>query len=118
MSISIADSQSSDAFAELMTQHQASLYAYLLSLTANSDIANDVLQETNVVLWREWRQYEPGTRFGAWARRIAHFQFMTFRQKQLRDRVFFDDDVVASLAVAGKQVDDHSDEHTDAQTTA
>jgi RNA polymerase sigma-70 factor, ECF subfamily len=36
----------------LMTQFQGRLYAYILSLIADADAANDVLQETNVVLWK------------------------------------------------------------------
>jgi RNA polymerase sigma-70 factor, ECF subfamily len=95
----------SEDFVRLITQFQGRLYAYLLSLLADADAANDVLQETNVVLWKDYRQYVPGSNFKAWAFRIAHFQCMAYRQKKLRDRVVFDDDVVAAIASESKAID-------------
>jgi len=90
----------------LMTQYQGRLYAYILSLLGDAEAANDILQETNIVLWRESRQYVPGTNFKAWSFRIAHFQCMAYRQKQLRDKIVFSDEVVAALAVESKELDD------------
>jgi RNA polymerase sigma-70 factor, ECF subfamily len=94
-----------DNFVELMTEHQGRLYVYILSLIADPDAANDVLQETNIVLWKESQQYVPGTNFKAWAFRIAHFQCMAFRQRRLRDKVLFSDEVVAALAIEAKELD-------------
>src|ERR1700675_2222510 len=74
-------------FVELMTQHQGRLYGYVLSLSGDPDAANDVLQEANIVLWKQSSQFKPGSNFKAWAFRIAHFQFMAYRQKRLRDKV-------------------------------
>jgi RNA polymerase sigma-70 factor (ECF subfamily) len=95
----------SDSFVELMTQFQGRLYVYILSLIGNADTANDVLQETNIVLWKESRQYAAGTNFKAWAFRIAHFQCMAYRQRRLRDKVVFSDEVVARLAIESKELD-------------
>jgi RNA polymerase sigma-70 factor (ECF subfamily) len=94
----------------LMTQFQGRLYAYILSLLGDVDATNDVLQETNVVLWKESSQYVPGTNFKAWSFRVAHFQCMAHRQKQLRDKVVFNDEVVATLAVESRELDDHYEE--------
>ena len=96
----------SDDLVALMTQFQGRLYCYILTLLADPNVANDVLQETNVVLWKESRQFVPGTNFKAWSFRIAHFQCMAYRQKQLRDKVMFNDDVVAAMATESKDLDD------------
>jgi RNA polymerase sigma-70 factor (ECF subfamily) len=98
-------SSQQDELIELMTQFQGRLYVYVLSLIGNPDVANDVLQETNVVLWKESKQYVPGTNFKAWAFRIAHFQCMAYRQRQLRDKVVFSDEVVAQIAAEAKELD-------------
>lgn len=97
-------------FVELMTQHQGRLYGYVLSLTADPDAANDLLQEANIVLWKQWRQFEPGSNFKAWAFRIAHFQFMAYRQKRLRDKVLFSDDLLSLLASEAKEVDERHEQ--------
>lgn len=100
-------------FVELMTQFQGRLYGYLLSLSGDPDAANDILQETNVVLWRQWRQFELGSNFKAWSFRIAHFQFMAFRQKMLRDKVLFSDELLATLATEALDEDDFHSERVE-----
>lgn len=99
-------------FVELMTQHQGRLYGYLLSLSADPDAANDILQEANIVLWKQWRQFQTGSNFTAWAFRIAHFQFMAYRQRQLRDKTLFNDDLLATLAGEAREVDQWHDERS------
>jgi len=93
-------------FVELMTQYQGRLYGYILSLSGDTDAANDVLQETNIVLWKQWNQFEPGSNFKAWSFRIAHFQFMAYRQKIIRDKVLYSDDLLSTLAWESKEVDE------------
>jgi RNA polymerase sigma-70 factor, ECF subfamily len=104
----------SEELVTLMTEYQGRLYVYILSLIGDANAANDVLQETNVVLWKESRQFEPGTNFKAWAFRIAHFQCMAHRQRRLRDRIIFSDEVVAALAVEAKELDDTYEERASA----
>src|SRR4029078_6183261 len=93
-------------FVELMTQHQGRLYGYILSLSGDPDAANDVLQEANIVLWKQSNQFEPGSNFKAWAFRIAHFQYMAYRQKRLRDKVLFSDDLLSLLTTEAKEIDE------------
>src|ERR1044072_9460440 len=93
-------------FVELMTQHQGRLYGYVLSLSGDPDAANDVLQEANIVLWKPSSQFELGSNFKAWAFRLAPFQLMAYRQKQLRDKVLFSDDLLSVLAAEAKDIDE------------
>ena len=58
------------------------------------------------MLWKESAQFVPGTNFKAWAFRIAHFQCMAHRQRRLRDKVVFSDEIVAALAIESKELDD------------
>ena len=96
----------SEDFVRLMTAHQGRLFAYLLSLLGDPDHANDVLQETNMVLWRDHAEFRPGSNFTAWAFRVAHFQVMAFRQRRMRDRLVYEDDLLETLASAARAVDD------------
>ena len=97
-------------FIELMTEFQGRMFGYILTLTGDPDVANDILQETNIVLWKQWQQFEPGTNFKAWAFRIAHFQFMAYRQRRLREKVLYSDDLLATLAAEYKELDELHDE--------
>ena len=81
-----------------LTDWQNRLFGYLVTLLSNPHDARDVLQETNLVLWRKIGDFEAGTDFGAWARKCAYFQALAFLRDRKRDRHLFDDDVLALLA--------------------
>ena len=83
-------------FVSQLTDWQSRLFAYLVTLLGGSTHdARDVLQETNLVLWRKIQEFEPGTDFGAWARRVAYYEALAFIRDRKRDRHVFDDDLVA-----------------------
>ncbi|HIE98077.1 MAG TPA: sigma-70 family RNA polymerase sigma factor [Planctomycetes bacterium] len=93
-------------FVQLLTSHQARLYAYVLSLVADADQANDIMQETNTVLWVKSSDFEIGTNFSAWMRKTAYFQVMAYRKKLARECVVFDDLLVGQLAEAASERDE------------
>ena len=88
----------SDDFLKPLTAAQTSLYAYITTLLPDRAAAQDVLQETNLTLWRKAADFEPGTNFTAWACRVAYFHALSHRRRVSRDRSVFDDDVFAYLA--------------------
>jgi RNA polymerase sigma-70 factor (ECF subfamily) len=60
--------------------------------------AEDVLQETNVVLWRKADEYDPARDFMPWAMRIAQLQAMAHLKRQKRVPMTFDESLLAILA--------------------
>jgi RNA polymerase sigma-70 factor (ECF subfamily) len=112
--MSATSSPETEDLVTLMTRFQGRLYVYILSLIGDPNAANDVLQETNIVLWKESSQFIPGTNFKAWAFRIAHFQCMAYRQRKLRDKVLFSDQVIAALAIEAKELDETYEERASA----
>ena len=69
-------------FLSELTGCQNQLFAYLVTLLGNVHDTRDVLQETNLVMWRRVHTFTPGTNFEAWSRRCAYLQALAF----LRDR--------------------------------
>jgi RNA polymerase sigma-70 factor (ECF subfamily) len=69
-----------DEFMGLYTQYQRRLYLYLLSLMHNVTDAEDLLQQTNYILWAKFDEFEPGSNFGAWACRIGYLEVLKFRE--------------------------------------
>lgn len=90
--------ENKDEFIRELTVAQPSLWAYVFSLLPDHVAAQDVLQETNLTLWRKADDYQPGTRFLAWASQAAYFHVLSYRRRVRRDRLVFDDDVLAYLA--------------------
>ena len=90
-------------FVQLLTSHQSRLYAYVLSLLGDRTQAEDVMQETNAVLWRKAHDFKLGTNFGAWMFKVACFQVMAHRRRLTRDRLVFDDDFLQDVAEDAEQ---------------
>lgn len=72
-------------FSRKITEHQQRLYGYIYSLVANSTVSWDILQETNIILWKKQSEFQPGSNFEAWARTVAHFQVLAFLRDRQRD---------------------------------
>ena len=86
-------------FIALLTSNQSRLFAYVLSLVGDRQQAQDVMQETNIVLWRKASQFKLGTNFGAWMLKVAYYQVMEHRRKMNRQAIFIaDDDFLSELA--------------------
>jgi RNA polymerase sigma-70 factor (ECF subfamily) len=57
-------------FEALALQYRPELYRFALQITSNPDDAEDLVQETFLRAFSRFHQFEPGTNFRAWARRI------------------------------------------------
>jgi RNA polymerase sigma-70 factor (ECF subfamily) len=90
--------EASAEFVGALMRSQRRLYAFIFSLTRNTSDAEDVFQETNLVLWEKSVDFQPGTDFTAWSFRIARFQILAFRKKRVRSREHLDDGLIALLA--------------------
>src|SRR5215212_1444766 len=96
----------------LMTQHQRRVFSYIYTLVPDRHDANDLLQETSLVICEKFHEFTPGTDFVAWACQIAYWQVRYSRQKFARSKIVFDQeilDVVAQTAssMAGELDDRH-----------
>ena len=83
---------------ELLTGVQQPLTRYVRTLVPNRSDAEEVLQETNLFIWRHADEYELGTNFAAWACSIAYYQVLTYRKRHARSRLCFSDALVEQLA--------------------
>jgi RNA polymerase sigma-70 factor (ECF subfamily) len=76
--------EKSKLFLRLFLQNQRRLYAYILTLLPNRADADDVLQETSLVLWDKFDAVSPPTEFLAWGRRVAYHKVLDFYKKSHR----------------------------------
>jgi len=81
---------------------QPRLYAFVLSLTGNPNEADDVLQNTNLVLLKKREAFRPDADFGAWAMQIARFEVQRLREFNARVRGRLDDVLVEQLAARAR----------------
>ncbi len=88
----------SPEFVQLFTHHQRRLFLYILSQVPNPIEAEEVQQETNVVIWSKFTQFRPGTNFLAWVSQIANFEVMKYRSRKKRDRMQFSDEFLQTVS--------------------
>ncbi len=78
-----------EEFVQLFTRYQRRIYLFILGQVPNPIDAEEVLQETNVVILRKHTQFEMGTNFLAWGCSVARFEILKHRDRYKRDRLHF-----------------------------
>lgn len=83
------------AFDTLLTRYQSYIYNYILRLIKDSDLANDLFQETFVkaIMTIKQKKYSGDGKFQAWLTRIAHNLIIDhFRQEKSAPMVSTDNE--------------------------
>jgi len=87
-----------EEFMGLFLRHERKLFRYIVTLLSSTSDAEDVLQETALLLWRKFDEYERGTNFHAWACRTAQLKVFEHRRKNRHVVSVLDPDVLEQLA--------------------
>lgn len=101
----------------LLTRHQRRIFSYIYTLVPNRADAEDLLQETNLVICEKFDEFEEGTDFAAWACQIAYWRIRYARQKFARSKVVFNQDVLDAVARTASELAPELDERHEALAT-
>lgn len=100
-------------FIKLLTSHQMALRDFLYSILPGCQDINDILQDTNVVLWEKMHTFKKGTSFKNWAFTVAKFKALRYcdNQRLQKQRFVFSDKVIEAITNAqslqSKEIIDH-----------
>lgn len=87
-----------DRIVQLIASCQRGLFLYICGLLFSRELAEDVLQDTNLVLWQKRAEYRAGTNFYAWACQIAFYKVCKVRDEQRRKVPTFSDVLLQRMA--------------------
>jgi RNA polymerase sigma-70 factor, ECF subfamily len=87
-----------ERFLELLGAHDRSLFAYIYSLTANWQDAEEVMQRLRIRVWQQFGEYEDDKPFAAWARAIAYYLVLAYRKEKSRQREFFAERILEAVS--------------------
>jgi RNA polymerase sigma-70 factor, ECF subfamily len=104
----------STEFLSLLTQHDRALSVYVYSLVTSNADADDILQQTKMVLWKSFAQFELGTNFLAWARKTAFHQILAYRRQKKKEHLPLEDDVLEAISHEVEKLSSHSDHRGEA----
>ncbi len=88
-----------ESFVRLLTKHERDLYRYIVSLLSGAAEADDVMQDTAIILWKKFGEYDAARPFLPWAFRFAYFEVLKLRRKKGRSRLIFSEELLGQLAV-------------------
>jgi len=92
-------SSENEAFLRLYSKHQRDLFKFIFTLVPNHADADDILQDSSVILWQKFGEFSIGTNFFHWASRVAYNKVRDFRKKAARNRLrFWTDDLIDAIA--------------------
>lgn len=73
-----------EEFVTELTANQAALQAFIVSLMPGDPGTDEVMQRTNITLWRKRDTYSPGTNFRAWAFECAKWTLRAYLKETRR----------------------------------
>lgn len=98
-----------EEFVQLFSRNQRRIFLHILVQVGNPADAEEILQETNVVIWSKFEQFQLGTNFIAWAFQIANYEVCKFRDRRRSNRLVFTDEMVDVLARESESMQDEFD---------
>lgn len=97
-SVPMNQSDKQKDFVRRLVAAQPRVFAYICTLVPDSNVAEDLLQETCAALWDRFDQFDPDSSFVRWAIGFAHVEVLSYRRDRARERVVFSDQLVEKLA--------------------
>jgi RNA polymerase sigma-70 factor (ECF subfamily) len=80
-----------------LTESQGRLRAFLLAALGNYEDADEVLQRTNLVLWRNASSFRIDADFMPWAVTLAKYEILSFYRDRGRDRHVFSQELAEQM---------------------
>jgi RNA polymerase sigma-70 factor (ECF subfamily) len=87
-----------DAFAKLFLRDQRRIYAYIATLLPDRDDAEEIFQQTSLLVWQKRNEFEQDRDFVRWACGIAHNLVRNLRRRSDRLNVNLTDEVLELLS--------------------
>jgi RNA polymerase sigma-70 factor, ECF subfamily len=88
-----------ERFLELHTKNHHRISAFVHSLVADWQDGEEIVQDTLVILWRKFDEFDPATEFFRWAARVAQYEVLNYRRRRNRQAVMLDIETINALAV-------------------
>ncbi len=103
-----------EEFFNAYTRDRDRLFGYIFTLVQHAADAEDVFQRCSLLLWRKFPEYDRDRPFLPWACGIAYFEVRNFMRSHRRDRLQFNDELIAQLSADRLQATAETDRRLEA----
>jgi RNA polymerase sigma-70 factor (ECF subfamily) len=77
----MSESSKTNEFLRLLMANQKRIYAFILATVPNHQDADDLFQETVLLMWSKFDDFQRGTSFVAWGITVAKYQILSVRKR-------------------------------------
>lgn len=81
-------------YVSLLSSNYQRIYNYILMIVANHNDADDIMQDTSILMLEKFDTFEKGTDFFAWAKSIAKYKTLDYLKKKKTGKVVFNQELV------------------------
>ena len=99
-----SDSNLNSIHLEQFVNCQRSLYGYVFSLVGSSEAADEILQETNLLICKKINQFDGKVKFITWACEIARYKVMEYQKKIQGRNLNLDTRLLEQIAKQAEQI--------------
>lgn len=97
---------SRDEFTELFVCNQHRIYAFIVTMAQNRDEAEEIFQNTSLVLWKKWNECGPPDNFFGWSCGVARNLFRNLLRTNRSSRLRLSEDVALLVAESREKTDE------------
>lgn len=102
-----AEKNRAEAFVAFHARNHSRIAAFIHTLVPSWEDAEEIVQDTMLVLWRKFDHFDPATSFFSWGARVAQYEVLNYRRSKKRQVRVLDDEVLEAIAqTAIRQLDD------------
>ena len=88
-----------ESFLKLYRASEKCLFRYVLALLPNYSAAEEIMQDTLIVMWRKFDQFRSGTNFIAWGMQIARFNVLNYQRRKRTGVVLFEEETLDNITL-------------------
>jgi RNA polymerase sigma-70 factor (ECF subfamily) len=110
----MSDYARANEFLQLLMAHQRQIYAFIQGMVPDRHDADDVFQETILLMWSRFDGFEQGTSFISWGVTVAKYTVFTTRKRYARHHRQFSPQVQALLQQQSDRVFPYLDRRSSA----
>jgi RNA polymerase sigma-70 factor (ECF subfamily) len=99
-----------ERFLRLLRLNEKKIYGHILSLIPKRDIAEDIMQDAIVIMWRKFSDFKEDSNFSAWGITIGRFLVMDYFRKEGRSAIHFISEALENIGENTDVFDTYSDQ--------
>jgi RNA polymerase sigma-70 factor (ECF subfamily) len=98
-----------EEFLSLLAANQRKIFSYILAAVGRRNIAEEIMQQTLLIMWKDFDRFETGTNFSAWGKKIAYHKILEYRKRNAKS-VLFDSEVLQKFLDMSQKTSTGSDD--------